>query len=427
MGSNFSGQMFCVPCGRCLKREEANEETSETKPILQASGRPSLCIGTPPPAPALQVSKQGSEEVQSLSQDAQPSADAVEENMERCSAVDAMGMTEGWEAAWDSTGLLVALEDGETKGEAEVLTQAGNQQEGEQVGNREEKMKPVPGASEVQVVARTTQDAELAGTREQPDEQAGACSKVSPSALQRNSLLFVLSFNEILSETATGQDCEPKPPAGTAESLIERNLPPCAVWMVEETDTYLSAEHVEEPERTKLAEVSPQTAERAELPPLVEVETASLLPMQVARETVGALAIPANGKAEMYSASAMPWESLRPEGASLEPANQLLNFLEQETQSSMRNAEEMESLCCAEPVEQSGVLCLHELEDENSKCDTETAAREAEPQQQTELPVEPVTCVQIPVKQDAGFLNVTSSLSAEQGSSGEREAENVEA
>lgn len=36
-------------------------------------------------------------------------------------------------------------------------------------------------------------------------------------------------------------------------------------------------------------------------------------------------------------------------------------------------------------------------------------------------------CVQIPAKQDAGFLNVTSSLSVEPGSSGEREAENVEA
>lgn len=290
MGSNFSRQMSCVPCGRCLKQEEANDETSETKPVPQISGGTSLCIGTPPPTPALQVSKQGSEKVQSLSQDAQPSADAVEESTETCSAVDAMGMTEGWEATWDSTGSLAALEDGETK-EAEVLTQ------------------------------------------------------------------------------------------GTAESLIEKNLPPRAVQMVEEIDTYLSAEHVEEPEKTKLAEVSPQSAERAELPPLVEVETASLLPMQVARETVDALASPANGKAEMYSASAMPWGSLCPEGASLEPANQLLDFLEQETRSSMRTAEEMESLCCAEPVEQSEVLCLHE--DENRECDTETAASEAEPQQQS--------------------------------------------
>ncbi|XP_061224206.1 uncharacterized protein LOC133220276 [Neopsephotus bourkii] len=427
MGSNFSRQMFCVPCGRCLKQEEANEETSETKPILQTSGGTSLCTSTPPPAPALQVSKQGSEEVQSPSQDAQPSADAVEENVETCSAVDAMGMTEGWEAAWGSTDFLVDLEDGKTKEEAEVLTQAGNQQEGEQVGSREEKMQPVPGASEVQVVAHTTQDAELVGAREQPDEQAGAGSKVSPSALPGNSLPFVLSFKEILSETAAGPDCEPKPPAGTAEGLIERNLPPCAVQVVEQTGTYLCAEHVEEPERTKLAEVSPQSADRAELPPLVEVETASLLPMQVARETVDALPIPANGKAKMYSASAMPWESLCPEGASLEPANQLLDFLEQETQSSMGTAEKMESLCCAEPVEQSGVLCFPEVEDENRECDTETAASEAEPQQQTELPAEPVTCVQIPVKQDAGFLNVTPSLSAEPGSSGEREAENVKA
>ncbi|XP_061332105.1 uncharacterized protein LOC133281009 [Pezoporus flaviventris] len=423
MGSSFSRQMFCVPCGRCLKQEEANEEISETKPILQASGGPSLCVGTPPPAPALQVSKQDSEEVQSLSQDAQPSADAVEENMEPSSAADAMGMTEGWEGAWGSTGFLVALEDGESKGEAEVLTQAGNQKEGEQVGNREEKIKPVPGASELQVVAPTTRDAELVGASEQPDEQAGAGSKVSPSALPGNSLPFVLSFKEILSETATGQDCEPKPPAGTAESLIERNLPPCAVRMAEETDTDLSAEHVEEPERTKLAEVSPQTAERTELPPLVEVETASPPPMQAARETADALAIPA----EMNSASAMPWESLCPEGASLEPANQLLDFLEQVTQSTMGTAEEMESLCRAQPAEQSGVLCFHELEDEHRGCDTETAAREAEPQQQAELPAEPVTCVQIPVKQDAGFLNVTPSLSEEPGSSGEREAENVEA
>ncbi|KAM6045057.1 uncharacterized protein LJ206_018876 [Theristicus caerulescens] len=441
MGSNFSRQICCVTCGRCKKQEEeeANEDISETKPILQTSGETSICIDTQPSTPALEVSKQGSEEVQSLSQDRQPSADAAEEeNMETCSAADPMGMTGGWEAAWDSMDFLVAPADGE----AEVLTQLDNQREREEVGNAEEKIKPVPCASEAQPVTDTARDAKLAADKEQPDEQAEAGSEEGPCAgitLQERN---ILNFIEITSEAAAGQDCEIKPPAETEDSLIGRNLPLCAVLMAEETETYLSTEHVEETDRAKLAEISPQSTEKAELTCLVE--TASLLTaqaMQKAREAVDPLEVIVNGIAETYSTSAMAWESLYPEGESLEPPNQLLDFLQQETQSSMPTAQEKESLHHAEPAELSEVLhqpnnedgVLGELRDgESRECDAETAASEAEPQhrilQQTiEEPEEPLTCVQIPVKQEAEFLNVAPLLSESLGGSGETEAENVEA
>ncbi|XP_050767027.1 retinitis pigmentosa 1-like 1 protein [Gymnogyps californianus] len=440
MGSDFSKQICCVTCGRCKKQEaeEANEETSETKPILQTSGETSICVDTQPSTPVLEVSKQGSEEVQSLSQHRWPSADAADENAETCSAADPMGMTEGWEAAWDSTDFLAAPADGETKGEVKFLSQVDNEQEREKVVNAEEKIKPVPRASEAQPVTHTAQDAKLVADEEQSEEQAEAGSEGSPCAgitLQRN----ILNFIESTSETAAGQDCEIKPPAETGESPIGRNLPLHAVQMAKETETYLSAEHLDETDGAKLAEVSPRSIKRAELTSLVEA--ASLLTVQAtqrARETADPSEVIANGMAETYSTSAMPWESLYPEGEPLEPANQLLD-LEQETQSTMPTAQEMESLCCAEPAELSEVLCqssdgvLGELEDEESReRDAETAASEAEPQhrimqQTTELPEEPLTCVQIPIKQEAEFLNVAPSLPEVLGSSGEIEAENVEA
>lgn len=436
MGSDVSKQICCLTCGRCMKQEaeEANEETSETKPILQTSGETSIRIDTQPSTPALEVSKQGSEKEQSLNQDRQPSADAAEENTETCSAADPMGMTEGWEAAWASVDFLVAPADGETKGEVKVLTQLDNQQETENVGNAEEKIKPVPRTSEAQPVTHTAQDAKLVADKEQLDEQADTGSEDSPCAgiiLQERNILNLI---EMASETAAGQDCGIKPPAETGENLIGWNLPPCAVQMAEETDTYLSAERLEETDRAKLAEISPRSTKRAELTCLVE--TASLLATQKAREAVDPLEVIASGMAEMYST---PWEPLYPEGESLEPANQLLDFLGKETQSSMPTAKEMESLCRAEPVELSEALCqssdgvLGELEDEeNGECDAETAASEAEPQhrimQETiGLPEEPLTCVQIPVKQEAEFLNVAPSLSEVLGSSAEIEAENVEA
>ncbi|KAK4809374.1 hypothetical protein QYF61_008926 [Mycteria americana] len=444
MGSDFSKWICCVICGRCKKQEaeEANEEISETKPILQTSGETSICIDTQPSSPALEVSKRGSEEVQSLRQDRRPSADPAEENTETCSAADPMGMTEGWEAASDSMDFLVAPADGETKGEVKVLTQLDNQQEREKVGNAEEKIKPVPHASEAQPVTRTAWDAKLVADKEQCDEQAEAGSEVSPCAgitLQERN---ILNFIEITSETAAGQDSEIKPPAETGESLIGRNLPLCAVQMAEESESCLSAEQVEEMDRAKLAEISPGSTERAELTCLAEI--ASLLTAQAtqkAREAVDPLEVVVNGMAEMCSTSAMPWESLCSERESLEPANQLLDFLQQETQSSMPSAQEMESLHRAEPVELSEALCksskedrvLGELQDEESReCDAETAASEAGPQhrimQQTiELPEEPLTCVQMPVKQEAEFLNVAPSLFEVVGSSGETEAENIEA
>lgn len=439
MGSDFSKQICCVICWICKKQkvERANEDTSETKPILQTSGETSMCIYTQPSSPALEVSKQGSEEVQSLSQDRWPSADAAEVNMETCPAAHPMGMTERWEAARDSMDFLVAPADGETKGEVKVLTQVDNQQERQKVGNAEEKIKPVPRASKAQPVTHTAQDAKLVADKEQPDEQAETCVPCAGITLQERN---ILNFTEITSETAAGQDCEIKPPAETGESLIGRNLPLCAVQMAEETETYLSAEDVEEIDRAKFAEISPRSAKNTEL--TCPVETASLLTVQApqkARERVDPSEVVANGMAETYSTSAMPWESLYPEGESLEPAKQLLDFSEQETQSSMPIAEEMESLCCAEPEQLCEVLCqpgdgvLGELEDEESReCNAETAASEVEPQHRivqrtTELPEEPPVGVQIPVKQEAEFVNVAPLLSKVLGSSGEIEAENVEA
>ncbi|GAB0199836.1 hypothetical protein GRJ2_002449000 [Grus japonensis] len=439
MGSDFSKQICCVTCRRCKKQEaeEANEETSETKPILPTLGEASLRVDTQPSTPAWEVSQQGSEEVQSLSQDRQPSADAAEENPEACSAGDPLGTTEGWEATWDSTDFLVAPADGETKEEAQVLTHLDNQQEREKVSNTEEDIKPVPHVSEAQPVTHEAQDVKLLADKEQPDEQAEAGTEGSPCAgitlQQRN----ILNFIEITSETAAGQDGEIKPPV---ESLIGRNFSLCAVQVAEETETYLSAEHVEGTDRAKLPEISPPSTKRAELTCLVD--TASLLTVpatQKARETVDPWEVVANGMAEMYSTSAAPWESRYVEGESLEPANQLLDLLQQETQSSMPTAQEMESLCCVEPVELSEALCqssdgvLGEQKDKESReCDAETTASEAEPQhrtmqQTTELPEEPLACVQTPVKQEAEFLNMAPLLSEVLGSSGEIEAEKVEA
>lgn len=437
MGSNFSKQICCVTCGTCQKQEveEANEETSETKPILQTSGETSICTGAQPSPPALEDSKQGSEEVQPLSQDRWPSADDVEENKETCSAADPMAMSKEWKAGWDCMDFLVAPVDGQTKGQVKIPTQLDNQKEREKVGNAENKIKLVPGTSEAQPVMQTAQGAYLTADKEQ-SEQVEAGSEGSPCAgktfPERNSLNFI----EITNGTAAGQGCEIKPPVETGDSLIERNFPLCAVQMAEETTTYLSAEHVEEMGRAELAEISPRSTERAERTSLVE--TAPLLTVQAtqeAREALDPLEVIANGTAEMYSTLAMPWEPLYPEGDSLVLANQLLDFLQQESQSSVPTAWEMESLYCVEPAELSEVLCqssdgvLGDLEDEeNKECDAETAAGEAEPQhrimQQT---TEPLTCVKIPVQQEAESLNMAPSLPKVLGSSGEMEAEHVEA
>jgi len=423
MGSDFSKQICCVACGICKKQEA--EEANETKPILQTSGETSICADTQHSMPVLDVFKQGSDEVQSLSQDQRPSADAVEENTETCSAADAVGLTEGWEAAWGSTEFLVAPTGGETK-EDKVLTQLDNQQEREKVGDAEEKIKPVLCGSEAQPVTGAAQDTKLVADQEQSDEQAEAGSESGLCAgitLQEGN---ILNFLEITSETAAGEDCENKPPAETGEGLVGRNLPLCAVQMAEETESYLSAEHVAEMDGAKLAELSPRSTERAELACLVE--TASLLTVlatQKARETVDPLEAIAHGMAVTYSTSAPHCESLYPEGELLEPGTQLLDFLGEETQSSMPGAQEMESLLCGELVDLSEVLhqssgedrALCELEGEESReCGAESAAGEAEPQgrimpQTKELPEEPLTFVQIPVKQEAEFLNVAPSMS----------------
>ncbi|XP_074417291.1 uncharacterized protein LOC141732358 isoform X1 [Larus michahellis] len=440
MGCSFSTRLCCVTCGTCRKREvdEANKETSETKPILKTSGETLVCVDTQLSPPGLEVSKQHSEEVQSLSQDQQPSADAAEENGETFSAVDPMGMTKEWEAAWDSTDFSVAPADGQTEGEAKVPTQLDNKQERETEGNTEEKIKPVLCASEAQPLAQTAQDANLVAGKGQPDEEVEAGSDGNPCTGTTFQERNILNFLEITGETAACQGCEIKPPAETGEGLIGRNLLLCAAQTAEETETYLSAEHMEETAMATLAEISPQSTERAELTCLAD--TASLLTVQgMYREAVGPLETVASGMAERYPNSSTPCESLYPEGESLVLADQLLDYLPQETRAGVPVAPEMESLRYVEPAELSEVSCqssdgdLGDLENEEStECDAGTAASEAKPQhrimqQTTELPGEPLTCVQIPVKQEADFPDVALLLPKVPGSSGETETENVEA
>ncbi|KAK2532729.1 hypothetical protein Q9233_005083 [Columba guinea] len=445
MGSDFSKGICCVTCGRCNKEaaEEANEEISETKPILQTLGETPMCIDKQPSKPALEASKQGFEEVQSLSQDRWPLADAEEVNAETCSAAGPMGTTEGWEAAWDSTDLLVTPADGENKGEVKALTQVDNQQEEENMGNAEEKITAV---SEAQPAAHAARGATLCADKGQRDDQAGAGSEGSACAGITLQERHILSFIEIVSETAAGQDCEIKPPAETRESLAGRNLPLCSLQMPEETETSLSAEHVEMG-RADLAEISPQLAKSAELTSLAE--TAFLLGVQAAQKaskTADPSEGTANGMAEAYSTGAMPWDSFYPEGESLEPANLLLDFLEQETQSGVPAAQEMESGRCAEPAEPSAVLyqpcdggpCEPEQEEsresdaETAASDAETAASEAELQpgimeQTAKPPEEPPACVGVAVKQEAECLDLAPLLSEVLWSSGEIEAEDAEA
>lgn len=423
MGSDFSKDICCVTCGRC-KKEAAEEEISETKPILQPLGETSMCIDKQPSKPALGASKQGSEEAQSLSQDRRPPADAEEEDTETCSAAGPMGMTEGWEAAWGSMDFLVPPADGENKGEVKVLTQVDSRREKENVGNAEEKIAAV---LEAQPAARA--DKEQRGDQAAAGSEGGACAGI---ALQERN---ILGFVEIMSETAAGQAREIKPPTETRDSGKFLPVRLCSLQMLEETETSLSAEHVEM-DRADLAEISPRPAKSAELTPLVE--TAFLLSVQAAQkasETADPSDVAASGAAEACSTAAVPWDSLHPE--SLEPANLLLDFLEQDTRPGVPAAQEMESGRCAEPAEPSEVLhrprdggAREPEQEESGESDAETAAGEAQPGvtgPTAEPPEEPPACVRVPVKQEAEFLDLAPLLSEVLWSSGETEAENAEA
>lgn len=445
MGSNFSMQICCGTCGRCKKEEEVNEETSETKPILQTSRDPSVCIEKQPSTPALKAADQGPEEVQSPCWDQQLSADAVEQSAETCTPADPTGVTEECEAAWGSVDFLVASADRETEGEVAVLTQLQSQQEREKPCNTEEKIKPVSLASEAQLVMHAPQDVKLVEFIEQPDEQAGAGSEDGSYAGGTLQETNIFNLMEITGEMAAGQDCEIKPPTETAESPVGRNLPLDAVQeMTKEAEPCPPAEHTEEMDRTSLAEGSPQSTESDEIMCLVETEP--LLSVQVTQEPKKTEDPPediVSGMAEMHSTSAMLWEALYPRGEYPESANQLLDLLQEDSQSVVLTAQEMQSLSSVESDELSEVLCQSSDKDqiclsdlvESEKIrewDPETLAGEAEPQEMitqptTQLPEEPLACTQMPVKEEAEFLNVAPLCSEVFGSGGEIEAEDAEA
>lgn len=401
MGSSLSQQLCCVLCERCRQQEDANAEPSETKPILQSPGDTRTFFDTQPPTPALKVPKQGSKD---LFQDRQPSADALEENGEPCSAA------EGWEAAWNPMDFFVAPADDEAEGEVEALTQQ------EKVGETEEEMKPIPDVP----VGDTALGAELVAEEEQPQtpgppgSEGAPCAGITPQ--ERN----ILNLLEPSSEAEPGQGCEMQPPADTREVLIGRDLSLCAELVAGEP------EPVEGTDPPKVAGISPGSAPRAELTCLVDAM--SLLTLQSPSEVL------ARGVAELYSTSAVSWKPLCPQWASLEPPEQLLELLKQQgMQGDLSPAQGTGSLCCAglgELLQQPRDAALCELGQESSReCS-------AGPQAQLQhgimqpalgLPEEPATSVPTPGKQEAEFPSVFPLLPEVFWSSGEIEAENVEA
>ncbi|XP_013044081.3 uncharacterized protein [Anser cygnoides] len=444
MGSNFSMQICCGTCGRCKKEEEVNEETSETKPILQTSRDPSICIEKQPSTPALKASEQGSEEVQSLCWNQQLSADAAEQSTETCSPSDPTGVTEEWKAAWGSMDFLVASADRETEGEVAVLTQLQSQQEREKPCTTEEKIKPVSHASEAQLVMHAAQAVSPVAFTGQPDEQAGAGSEDGSYAGRTLQETNILNLMEITGETAAGQDCEIRPPTETAESPVGRNFPLYAVQeMAKEAEPCLPAEHTEEMDRTSLAEGSPQSTGSDKIMVLVETEPLSVQVTQETKKTEDPPEEIVSGMAERRSTSAMLWEALYPGGEYPGSANQLLDLLKEDTQSVVLTAQEMQSLSSAESDELSEVfcqssdkdqICLSDLveDEEIRECDPETLTGGAEPQEMTTqptilLPEEPLACPQMPVKEEAEVLNVAPLHSEVFGIGGEIQAEDAEA
>lgn len=427
-------QTCCGTCGSYKKQEEVNEESSETKPILHTSGDTPMHTDTQPSPPALEASEQISEEAQSFCQDQQLSADIAEESMETCCPADPVGMTEEQKAAWSSVDFLVASSDRETKEEAEVL----DQQEREKACNTEEKIKPSP-YDEAQLAMHTAQDLKLVADVGQPAEQAGAGSEDGPYAGITPQEINILELMESAWKTAAAQDFEIKPPVETGESFTRWNSPLCAVQkMAKEAETNLPAGHTEQAGRAGLAEGRTQLTESVQIPS--PAKAASLMNVQAAEETeniVDPSEAIVNAVAEMHSTSAAPQETLYPEGS----ANQLLDFLQQETQSGVPAAQGVQSQSCAESAELSEVLSDEDQQvlsdtvgsEESRECELETPADEAEPQegvvqQMLQLPEE-LLCAQVPAEEEAECLSVAPFLPGcfMPGSEGDVQAENAEA
>lgn len=430
MGSNFSMQTCCGTCGSYKKQEEVNEETSETKPILHTSGDTPMHTDTQPSPPVLEASEQVSEEAQSFCWDQQLSTDITEESMETSCPEDPMGMTEEWKAAWSSVDFLVASSGRETKEEAEVL----DQREREEACNTEEKIKPAP-YDEDHLAMHTAQDLKLVADIGQPAEQAGAGSEVGPHAGIAPQEINILEFMESAWKTAAAQDFAIKPPMETGESFTGWNLP-AVQKMAKEAETNLPAGHTEQAGRAGLAEGRTQLTESVQI--ASPAEAASLMNVQAAEESeniVDPSEAVVNAAAEMRSASAVPQETLYPEGS----ANQLLDFLQQETLSGVPAAQGVQSQSCAESAEMSEVLSDEEQEvlsdteesEESRECDLETPADEAEPQervvqQMLQLPEE-LACAQVPAGEAAEVLSVVPFLFEVPESEGDVQVENAEA
>ncbi|RMB92044.1 hypothetical protein DUI87_31573 [Hirundo rustica rustica] len=395
MGSSLSQQLCCVVCERCRQQEAADAEPSETKPILQSPRDTRTFLDTQPPTPALKVPKQGSKD---LAQDRQPSADALEENGEPCSAADPVGRAEGWEAAWNPMDFFVAPADEEVEGEVEDLTQ---QEKGDKT---EEETQPVPDVP----VGDTALGAELGAQGEQPGTEGAPCAGIT---LQGGNL----SLTELPGEAEPGQGREPEP-------LLGRDSVLCAVQVPGQPEPCLCAEPLEGTGRAEAAETSPRPAQRAELTCLVE--TVSLLTLQSSSEVI------ARGVTELCSTSPVSWEPLCPQWGSLEPPNQLLELLKQGSVSPAQGVGSRGRAGLGEILQQpqDGARC--ELGQEGSR--GFTPGPEAEPQHRVmqpglELPEEPAAVVPVPVKQEAELPRVPLSLPEVLGSSGEMEAENDEA
>lgn len=217
MGSCLSQQLCCVLCEKCREQEAANTEPSETKPILQSPRDTRTFLDTQPSTPALKVPRQGSKE---LLQEQRPSADALEENGEPCSAA------EGWEPAWNPMDYFVAPADEEDEGEVEGLRQQ------EKVGEAAEEMRA---ASGVPVGA-------LGAEEEQAGGEGAPCAGLT---LQEGNIRRLM---ELCREAEAGTD----PPADTLEVLMGTDLSLCAVQ--------LAPEPLEGTDRAEAAEPSPQSA-----------------------------------------------------------------------------------------------------------------------------------------------------------------------
>ncbi|XP_015739267.1 uncharacterized protein LOC107324086 [Coturnix japonica] len=435
MGSNLSMPICCETCGSYKKQEEANEETSETKPILHTSGDTSAHTDMQPSQPALEASERISEEVQSLCWDQQLSADIAEESMETCYPVDPMGMTEEWKAALSSVDFLMTSSDKETKEEAEVP----DQQERENACNTDGEIKPIP-HDEAQLAVHTAQDLKLVADIEQPAEQAGAGSEDGPCAGITPQEINILELMESTWGTEAGQDFETKPHMETDESLTGWDLAIYAVQkMAEEAEMNLPAGQAEQADGAGLAEGSTQVAESVWITSLAKA--VSLMNVQATEETeniVDPSEAVVNAVVEMHSTSVVPQEALYPGGQSPKPSNQLLDFLQQEIQSGVPAAQEMQSQSCAESAELSEVFSDEDEvfsdtmeSEENREYKLETPADEAEPQeravQQMLQPPEELVCAQVPAEEEAEFLSAVPLLYEVPGSGGDVQAENAEA